>query len=88
MPLQRGYQARLYSYNLAVFDPSWDGLSGGAGQKTDRSTRIKDGKKLHAACLAYARFLKEGGEGQLDRGYGTPDLLAPTSTRTCPCCPA
>lgn len=61
--LMRGYHARLFSYNLAVFDPSWDGLSPEALQKKlIAQTRIKDGKKLHAACLAYARFLKEGGE--------------------------
>lgn len=61
--LKRGYHARLYSYNLAVFDPTWDGLSPDALQKKlIAQTRIKDGKKLHAACLAYARFLKEGGD--------------------------
>ena len=72
--LMRGYHARLYSYNLSVFDPSWDGLSPEAlRKKLIAQTRIKDGKKLHAACLAYARFLKEGGDIRFDDP--TPDLL-------------
>ncbi|MBZ0207906.1 MAG: hypothetical protein K8H89_16440 [Flavobacteriales bacterium] len=65
--LLRGYHVRLYSYNLAVFDPSWDGLSPEAlRRKLIAQTRIKDGKKLHAASLAYARFLKEGGDIRFD----------------------
>jgi hypothetical protein len=72
--LMRGYQARLYSYNLAVFDPSWDGLSPEAlRRKLIAQTRIKEGKKLHAACLAYARFLREGGEVRFEDP--TPGLL-------------
>ena len=73
--LLRGYQARLYSYNLAVFDPSWAALSPEAlRRKLVAQTRIKDGKKLHAASLAYSRFLKEGGEIRFDDP--TPELLA------------
>ena len=72
--LLRGYHARLYSYNLAVFDPSWDGLSSAAlRKKLIAQTRIKEGKKLHAASLAYARFLKEGGEIRFDDL--SPELL-------------
>jgi hypothetical protein len=29
-------------------------------------TRHKEGKKLHATCLAYSKFLKEGGEVRFD----------------------
>jgi hypothetical protein len=72
--LKRGYHARLYSYNLTVFDPSWDGLAPEAlRRKLIAQTRIKEGKKLHAACLAYARYLKEGGEIRFDDP--TPELL-------------
>jgi hypothetical protein len=72
--LMRGYKARLYSYNLAIFDPSWDGLSPEAlRKKLIAQTRAKEGKKLHAACLAYARFLNEGGEIRFDDP--TPELL-------------
>ena len=72
--LMRGYHARLYSYNLAVFDPSWDGLPREElRKKLIAQTRIKEGKKLHAACLAYAHFLNEGGEVRFDDP--TPELL-------------
>lgn len=72
--LQRGYHARIHSYNLRVFDPSWDGLPPDMlCKKLVAQTRFKEGKKLHAACLAYARFLKEGGEVRFDDP--TPALL-------------
>ncbi|MEO7081347.1 MAG: hypothetical protein ABIY71_07455 [Flavobacteriales bacterium] len=73
--LLRGYHARLYSYNLAVFDPSWAGLPPEAlRRKLIAQTRIKEGKKLHAASLAYSRFLKEGGVIRFDDP--DPQLLA------------
>lgn len=65
--LKNGFHARIHSYNLRVFDPSWDGLSSDAlRKKLLAQTKHKDSKKLHAACLAYARFLKEGGEVRFD----------------------
>ena len=73
--LQRGYHARIYSYNLAVFDPTWATLSAEAlRRKLIAQTRIKEGKKLHAACLAYACLLKEG--GMICFEDATPALLA------------
>lgn len=61
--LKRGYHARIHSYNLRVFDPTWDGLPPEMlRKKLVAQTRFKNGKKLQAACLAYARFLKMGGE--------------------------
>lgn len=72
--LQHGYSARIYSYNLNVFDPSWDGLPPlELRRKLVAQTRIKPGKKLHVACLAYARFLDEGGEIRFDDPK--PELL-------------
>lgn len=72
--LGRGYHARLYSYNLTLFDPTWAGLGPEAlRRKLIAQTRIKDGKKLHAACLAYARFLNKGGNIRFDDP--TPQLL-------------
>jgi hypothetical protein len=65
--LKLGFNARIHSYNLRVFDPSWDGLSGEMmRKKLIAQTRFKEGKKLHATCLAYARFLKMGGEIRFD----------------------
>lgn len=72
--LTHGFHARLYSYNLRVFDPSWDGLPAkDLRKKLVAQTRIKEGKKLHTASLAYARFLKEGGEIRFEDP--APDLL-------------
>lgn len=61
--LKLGFRARIHSYNLRVFDPSWEGLSSEMlRKKLIAQTRFKEGKKLHSACLAYSRFLKMGGE--------------------------
>ena len=72
--LQRGYHARIHSYNLRVFDPNWVGLPPEQlRRKLLAQTRSKEGKKLHAACLAYARYIKQGGELRFDDP--TPALL-------------
>lgn len=72
--LTHGYHARLYSYNLRVFDPSWEGLSAiSLRRKLLSQVRTKPGKKLHAACLAYSRFIHEGGEIRFDDP--TPAML-------------
>lgn len=80
--LKHGFHARIHSYNLRVFDPTWDSLPTEAlRRKLLAQTRHKEGKKLHATCLAYARFLKEGGEVRFDdpsptllQGYFDRDL--------------
>jgi hypothetical protein len=72
--LKRGYNARIHSYNLRVFDPSWEGLAPDIlRKKLLAQTRFKESKRLHAACLAYARFIKLGGEIRFDDP--TPALL-------------
>lgn len=72
--LKQGYHARIHSYNLRVFDPTWDTLPPDLlRKKLIAQTRFKEGKKLHAACLAYSRFLKMGGELRFDDP--TPALL-------------
>lgn len=72
--LKSGFHARIHSYNLRVFDPSWDGLSSNdLRKKLLAQTRYKDGKKLQNACFAYARFLKMGGEIRFDDP--SPSLL-------------
>jgi hypothetical protein len=81
--LNRGFHARLYSYNLTVFDPSWDRLSAAdLRKKLIAQTRIKDGKKLHVASLAYSRFLKDGGQILFDDP--TPELLRSYFSRHLP----
>lgn len=65
--LKNGFNARIHTYNLRVFDPSWDGLPPEQlRKKLLAQTKFKDSKKLHATCLAYSRFIKEGGEVRFD----------------------
>ncbi|MBK6542680.1 MAG: hypothetical protein IPG10_15645 [Flavobacteriales bacterium] len=72
--LKQGFKARIHSYNLRVFDPTWADLPAETlRKKLVAQTRFKDSKKLHSACLAYARFLKMGGEIRFDDP--APDLL-------------
>lgn len=61
--LQRGYRAKIYTYDLDLFDPTW--------YSHDRATLIeklttqkqyKHSKKLHHASDAYIKFLNQGGE--------------------------
>ncbi|MCB0792798.1 MAG: peptidase-C39 like family protein [Flavobacteriales bacterium] len=89
--LKNGFQARIHSYNLRVFDPSWDGIpTEELRAKLLAQLRVKDGKKLRTASLAYSRFLKLGGEIRFDdptpalfRGYfqaGLPVLAGLSAT--------
>lgn len=61
--LRRGYDARLYSYNLRILDPSWMAL--GRDQLVrkllDRAAVTTDPKRLHTT-EAYIEFLQLGGE--------------------------
>ncbi len=72
--LKQGFHVRIHSYNLRVFDPSWEDLAPEMlRKKLVAQTRFKESKRLHASCLAYARFLKLGGEIRFDDP--TPALL-------------
>jgi hypothetical protein len=71
--LRRGYGARILTYNLAVFDPSWFGAP--ASDRRDRApvkppdlaerlraqVRIKQDPKLAEATDAYLEFCSLGG---------------------------
>lgn len=72
--LKRGLQARLYSYHLKIFDPSWRGAeSAELAGKLEAQLAFKQGKKFVAASRAYIRFLELGGEIAFDDL--TPELL-------------
>jgi hypothetical protein len=61
--LRRGYRARIYSYNLQLFDPTWFGA--GATSLAERliaQRACKSDPRLHAATAAYLDFLELGGE--------------------------
>jgi hypothetical protein len=61
--LIRGYQARIYTYNLKVFDPTWFGDPGlDLKEKLALQARYKRHSRLRAASLGYQRFLDLGGE--------------------------
>lgn len=72
--LERGFAARIYSYDLRIFDPTWAGLPPAAlGEKVHaRFPHLRDGKRLRAA-RAYLDFLERGGEIRFDEL--TPGLL-------------
>lgn len=72
--LQRGLKARLYSYHLKIFDPSWRGATPAElSAKLEAQLSFKPGKKFEIASRAYIRFLELGGEIAFDDL--TPELL-------------
>jgi len=61
--LKRGFTARIYSYNLKVFDPTWADLPmSSLRQKLQARYDAKKNGKLRAALRAYMHFLDKGGE--------------------------
>ncbi len=89
--LERGYKARIYTYNLHVFDPTWFKLGNEEIiQKLEAQLKIKKGSKLKRATMAYIDFLELGGElrcadltKSLLRGYfdkGIPLLTGLSAT--------
>jgi hypothetical protein len=61
--LKRGYKARIYTYNLHIFDPTWFLLSNEEViDKLQLQMQLKKGDKLQRASMAYIEFLKLGGE--------------------------
>ena len=61
--LRRGYSARVYTYNLTVFDPTWfvrDGAD--ISERLSAQMREKDEPKLNTATKGYLEFLALGGE--------------------------
>lgn len=61
--LRDGYRARIYSYNLRVFDPTWYELeTEGLVRKLQRRREIVQSEKLRWAINGYLEFLEQGGE--------------------------
>jgi len=61
--LKRGFRARIYSYDLRIFDPTWFNLPPGELREKihGRFPYLTDAQRLRAAG-AYIRFLEMGGE--------------------------
>lgn len=72
--LRRGYQALIYTYNLAVFDPTWfEGRPVDLADRLRQQVREKRDARLAAATPSYLEFLELGGE--LEMEDLTPGLL-------------
>jgi hypothetical protein len=59
----RGYRARIFSYDLRIFDPTWSGLGAAAlaGKVRQRIPHLRTAKTVRAA-EAYLQFPELGGE--------------------------
>ncbi|MBL7008305.1 MAG: C39 family peptidase [Planctomycetes bacterium] len=65
--LGRGYHARLHTYNLEVFDPTWIGLPAPEMiARLDRRLARRRERRFRAAALAYREFLERGGEIRME----------------------
>jgi len=61
--LKRGYQARIYTYNLHVFDPTWfNDPNTNIANKLEEQLIYKPEKRLHIATSGYLEFLSLGGK--------------------------
>jgi len=66
--LRRGFRARIHTFNLAVFDPTWfDDQHGRAeprrlAERLRAQRKVKHSRKLRVATDAYLEFLALGGE--------------------------
>lgn len=60
--LKRGYRAKLYTFNLQMFDPTWFKLPAKDMQeRLLRQMRVKNNPKIRSATKAYLEFLRLGG---------------------------
>lgn len=88
--LRRGYEAKIVSYNLQLFDPSWFEPGVDLQAKLEARLAAKDDARLRASGQAYIEFLQLGGKvlweeltPSLIRGYleeGTPILTGLSAT--------
>ena len=61
--MRRGYDARIYTYNLHVFDPTWFDLERqDIRKKLQAQLAHKQGERLRLATQGYLDFLDLGGE--------------------------
>lgn len=61
--LSKGFEAKIYTYNLRIFDPSWQDLpTEELLKKLDQQLAYKKGKKFAMATQAYKQFLQQGGQ--------------------------
>lgn len=81
--LRRGLRARIYTYNLTVFDPSWFGANNvDLREKLARQQRVKSDPRLYNATEGYLEFLGLGGRIRL--ASPSQDLIRVLLRRGCP----
>ena len=65
--LRRSYRARIITYNLTVFDPSWFvGEGADLGERLRAQANAKQDSRLSQATAAYLEFLQLGGQLSMD----------------------
>ncbi len=70
--LRRGYDARIFTFNLQVFDPTWFNSEGHIREglqleeKLRAQMEVKPKEKLQRACESYIDFLKLGGKVRME----------------------
>jgi hypothetical protein len=61
--LMRGYSARIFTYNVQMFDPTWFGsIKVDLAERLTRQLEHKDSERLRIATEAYLLFLRRGGD--------------------------
>ena len=63
--LRRGYRAKIYTFNLEVFDPTWFAQHDNLVSKLKAQMKAKKSRKLRTASKQYIEFLRLGGELKL-----------------------
>jgi hypothetical protein len=81
--LRRGFAARIYSYDLRIFDPSWSSLDPASlrSKVRQRIPHLRSEKAVRSA-RAYLRYMELGGEMAFDEL--TPGLLKTILNRNHP----
>lgn len=61
--LERGYRARIYSYNLELFDPTWFTKGMDLAERLRLQAPVKaNNRRLQTATTHYLEFLRRGGQ--------------------------
>jgi hypothetical protein len=61
--IRRGFKTKIYSYNLRMFDPSWENFSNlELIDALEQQLRYKPGKKFSQASRSYQEYLQSGGK--------------------------
>jgi len=81
--LRRGLRAKLYTYNLVLFDPTWFDLPRDEmRRRLEAQAEFKGGRKLRFATRQYVEFLDRGGEMRFEDL--SPALIRGFLDRSCP----